>query len=84
MTLAALRLIPGARRNLDVREYEALTAARDDGATWREIAAALGLESPQAAAQRYQRLKTRCAPGGTFQSSLSWPSMVNGEEAGHP
>lgn len=71
VTLAALRLIPQARRDLDVREYEAITAARDNGVTWREIAAALGVESPQAAAQRHQRLRARCAPDGTFQPPLS-------------
>lgn len=77
MTLAVLRSIPDARRDLDVREYEAITAARDNSATWWDIAAALGLKYPQAAAQRYQRLgrkradslRQRSASAGTSGSS---------------
>lgn len=61
MTLSALRLIPAARRNLDDREYRLIAEARDAGVMWREIAEALGLNSPQAAAQRYQRLAERTA-----------------------
>lgn len=59
MALSALRLVPAARRNLDDREYRLIAGARDAGTTWREIAEALGLQSPQAAAQRYNRLAER-------------------------
>lgn len=62
--LSRLRSMPTARRELDAEEYEAFTAARDDGATWREIAAALGPASPQAAAQRYERLRRRVEQDG--------------------
>ncbi|MFE9960527.1 hypothetical protein [Micromonospora sp. NPDC005299] len=51
--LAELR---GARTRLDEQELELIDRARYAGATWAEIAAALGLSSRQAAEQRRQRL----------------------------
>ncbi|MEU8313314.1 MULTISPECIES: hypothetical protein [unclassified Micromonospora] len=45
-----------ARVALDDRELDLIDRARHDGATWAEIAQALGLASRQAAEQRRQRL----------------------------
>ncbi|MEU4568037.1 hypothetical protein [Micromonospora sp. NPDC023956] len=44
------------RVRLDERELELIDRARHAGATWAEVAAALGLGSRQAAEQRRQRL----------------------------
>ncbi|MEH0830326.1 MULTISPECIES: hypothetical protein [unclassified Micromonospora] len=44
------------RARLDERELELIDRARHAGATWAQIAAALGLGSRQAAEQRRQRL----------------------------
>lgn len=52
----ALQHLAPRRRNLDRIEHEIITLARNTGMSWREIAAGLGLDSPQAAQQRYQRL----------------------------
>jgi hypothetical protein len=51
-----LRDIAAARARLDARELTALDNARRQGATWAEIADALGVGSRQAAEQRRQRL----------------------------
>ncbi|WP_245666295.1 hypothetical protein [Micromonospora sediminicola] len=48
--------VAAARARLDERELELIDRARHDGATWAEIAGALGLSSRQAAEQRRQRL----------------------------
>ncbi|WP_127501297.1 hypothetical protein [Actinoplanes solisilvae] len=56
--LADLRAIPSARARLDVEELDLIDRARRDGATWGEIADALGLGSRQAAEQRRLRLVT--------------------------
>ncbi|MBL7256523.1 hypothetical protein [Paractinoplanes lichenicola] len=57
-----LRTIPAARARLDVQELELIDRARRDGATWGEIAAALGLGSRQAAEQRRLRLVAAVQP----------------------
>ncbi|MEE3921449.1 hypothetical protein V2I01_33970 [Micromonospora sp. BRA006-A] len=62
MTLDHLSEIAAARVRLDDRELDLIDRARHDGATWAEIARALGLGSRQAAEQRRQRLASR--PGG--------------------
>ena len=54
--VAALRLIPALREELDGIEREVIDAARRSGASWTEIASALGLRSRQAAEQRRLRL----------------------------
>lgn len=54
--LAELAAIPGRRADLDARERWAIDAARSAGASWAEVAAALGLRSRQAAEQRRSRL----------------------------
>jgi hypothetical protein len=51
--LASLRV---QRNDLDERELDLIDRARHSGATWAQIAAALGLASRQAAEQRRQRL----------------------------
>ncbi|NED50779.1 hypothetical protein G3I24_07635, partial [Micromonospora aurantiaca] len=56
MSLTRLSEIVAARARLDDRELDLIDRARHDGATWAEIARALGLGSRQAAEQRRQRL----------------------------
>src|SRR3954471_12448009 len=53
-----LRAIPAARARLDADELALIDRARRDGATWADIARALGLSSRQAAEQRRLRLAT--------------------------
>ena len=62
--LAALRAIPARRAALDAAELDLIDRARRSGATWPEIAAALGLASRQAAEQRRLRL-ARAAERGS-------------------
>ncbi|MEU6077708.1 hypothetical protein [Micromonospora sp. NPDC047074] len=54
--LSQLSDIAVDRARLDERELELIDRARHLGATWAQIAAALGLSSRQAAEQRRQRL----------------------------
>lgn len=54
--LGHLAEIGAARAALDERELELIDRARQAGATWSQVAAALGLTSRQAAEQRRQRL----------------------------
>ncbi|MFR9777525.1 hypothetical protein ACL02O_15905 [Micromonospora sp. MS34] len=54
--MAQLAEIAADRARLDERELELIDRARHGGATWAQIAAALGLGSRQAAEQRRQRL----------------------------
>lgn len=56
---AALSLIPRARGEMDELEAGLLMMARGRGMTWQEIAFGLGLGTPQAARQRYERLVSR-------------------------
>ncbi len=58
---AALTLMPLVRGEMDQLEASLLLIARGRGLTWHEIANALGLGSPQAAKQRYERLAGRVA-----------------------
>ncbi len=76
---AALTLLPAAREDLEILELRLLAAVRQGAAgrgaspplpyrswlTWEEISQALGLESRQAAEQRYGRLRERY-PGITL------------------
>lgn len=60
----ALAVVDIARRSLDGMECNLIRIARTATAerrqlTWKEIAAELGYDSPQAAQQRYQRLGGR-------------------------
>jgi hypothetical protein len=56
---AALSLVPRARSEMDELEAGLLQMARGRGMTWQEIAFGLGLGTPQAARQRYERLVDR-------------------------
>jgi hypothetical protein len=58
MPLTELAAVAAARAALDDRELRLIDQARRDGATWAQIAAALGLTSRQAAEQRRHRLAT--------------------------
>jgi len=60
--LTALRAIPAARARLDASELDLIDQARRAGATWADIAAALGLGSRQAAEQRRLRLVSAVRP----------------------
>ena len=57
--IAALRFAADARREVDLNEYSLIKFARGQGATWPELADAFELGSPQAAAQRFQRIAAR-------------------------
>jgi hypothetical protein len=57
--VAALTLLPSVRADLDSTELHLLKIARSRGMTWQDIAFSLGLNTPQAAKQRYERLDTR-------------------------
>ncbi|WP_068924864.1 DNA-binding protein [Planobispora rosea] len=59
--VAALTLLPRVRAEFDDVEAGLLEMARGRGMTWQEIAFGLGLGSPQAARQRYERLIGRGA-----------------------
>ncbi|MBQ1010410.1 hypothetical protein KBX53_05515 [Micromonospora sp. M51] len=54
--LDRLAEVRATRARLDEQELELIDRARHDGATWAQIATALGLGSRQAAEQRRQRL----------------------------
>ncbi|MEH0928416.1 hypothetical protein [Micromonospora sp. CPCC 205558] len=54
--LARLAEVRATRARLDEQELEIIDRARHGGATWAQIATALGLGSRQAAEQRRQRL----------------------------
>ncbi|MFB4289919.1 DNA-binding protein [Nonomuraea sp. ATR24] len=59
--VAALSLVAQARAEADDLESGLLRMARGRGMTWQEIAFGLGLGTPQAARQRYERLAGRSA-----------------------
>ncbi|MEO3784753.1 DNA-binding protein [Actinocorallia sp. B10E7] len=61
--VAALSLVPQARAQADDLEAGLIQMARGRGMTWQEIAFGLGLGTPQAARQRYERLTERTASG---------------------
>lgn len=56
---AALGLFEDMREQLDRLETQVVIEARRRGMDWRQIAQHQGLNSSQAASQRYQRLMTR-------------------------
>lgn len=56
---AGLALIDSARSDLDALETALVFTARAEGLTWARIAEAMGMGSPQAAQQRYQRTSER-------------------------
>lgn len=56
---AALRLLESARFEMEALESALLFIARAEGLTWAEIAEQLGMRSPQAAQQRFERVSSR-------------------------
>lgn len=56
---AALQLVESARAEMDALESGLLFIARAEGLTWAQIAAHLGVRSPQAAQQRFDRVTSR-------------------------
>ncbi|GAT69392.1 DNA-binding protein [Planomonospora sphaerica] len=63
--VAALTLVPQARAEADDLEAGLIRMARGRGMTWQEIAFGLGLGTPQAARQRYERLAGRTTASGS-------------------
>ena len=66
--LTDLETVRAQRHELDQREHQLITTARNTGATWQQIAARLGYKDRQAAQQRHQtltRILTRNAPSRT-------------------
>ncbi|SDC19100.1 hypothetical protein [Streptomyces prasinopilosus] len=61
---AALSLVPLVRGEMDELETGLLRMARGRGMTWQDIAFGLGLGTPQAARQRYERLAERTVATG--------------------
>ena len=57
--LAALSLLAAARAELDQSEAALLFTARSQGLSWPRISRAMGLGSPQAAQQRFDRVSGR-------------------------
>jgi len=57
--VAALTLMLSVRADVESTELALLKIARTRGMTWQDIAFSLGLNTPQAAKQRYERLETR-------------------------
>lgn len=56
---AALQLVESARAEMDALEAGLLFVARAEGLTWPQIAEHLGVRSPQAAQQRFERVTSR-------------------------
>jgi hypothetical protein len=69
---AALVLLDRARRELENAELSLIRAARGRRFTWRKIASALDLDSPQAAAQRLERLERRSFPTGWEEADAGY------------
>ena len=59
--LQAAALLPAARAEIDGLESGLLFAARSAGATWSQIAEAMGFNSPQACQQHFTRLSSRAS-----------------------
>ena len=70
----ALQLVVPIRRSIDSMEYNTIAAARKAGLTWRQLADALALESPQAAQQRFQRLGDRLKDTAIHENTRSRPT----------
>ncbi|MEV4135804.1 DNA-binding protein [Dactylosporangium sp. NPDC049742] len=60
--VAALTLLPEVRAEVDATELYLLKTARARAMTWQDIALSLGLGTPQAARQRFERLEARSDP----------------------
>ncbi|MGH4031975.1 DNA-binding protein [Actinomycetota bacterium Odt1-20B] len=76
---AALTLIPLARGEMDELEAGLLQMARGRGMTWPEIAFGLGLGTPQAARQRYERLVSRTTADAAPATADVSPAAAEGD-----
>ncbi|TWV20185.1 MULTISPECIES: DNA-binding protein [Streptomyces albidoflavus group] len=76
---AALTLVPSARADLDELETGLIRMARGRGMTWQEIAFGLGLGTPQAARQRYERLAGRAGGEGGRGGGVAGAGADGGE-----
>ncbi|MGC5028464.1 hypothetical protein [Micromonospora sp. DT229] len=72
--------IPAARDRLDEAELDLIDQARQAGATWHQVAGALGLSSRQAAEQRRQRLAAG-RRARRVAADRRWPGEVAGLRA---
>jgi hypothetical protein len=68
--LAALELLRQLRDELTAWEPELITAARDRGASWVELAPVLGVASRQAAERRYLRLRPSASGEATGEGRV--------------
>ena len=59
----ALTLVCRLREQVDRDEYAMIRLARSAGLTWQQVAARLGLRTPQAAMHRFLRLESALAGG---------------------
>ena len=62
---AALTLLPAARAEVEQVEAALLFTARARGLSWARISCAMGLGSPQAAQQRFDRVSGRVGDRGS-------------------
>ena len=60
--LAALKALHSERFSIDHREYALIQGARALGATWEQIAEALGQRTAHAARERYETLEEQIGP----------------------
>ncbi|GIJ23641.1 hypothetical protein [Micromonospora lutea] len=74
-SLHRLADVPGVRERLDDTELDLIDRARQAGATWNQVAEALGLGSRQAAEQRRQRLAA-ARRARRAMSDRGWPVEV--------
>jgi hypothetical protein len=77
--LAVLKCVAGRRLEADESEYLLIKGARDVGLTWREIAGAIGDNSPQRAQQRFDRLAVVLARARAGSWWIVDHHMGNGE-----
>lgn len=66
---SALKLLESARADLDALESGLMLIARAEGLSWPDIAKQLGVKSPQAAQQRFQRVSTRAQTSDVSEES---------------
>ena len=76
MPLTELTELAARRARLDDRELDLIDRARRDGATWAQVAAALGLASRQAAEQRRHRLAAAARQRLHHQDARYGPGIV--------
>jgi hypothetical protein len=80
--LAALVLLRWLRVELDTWEPHLIAAARERGASWVDLASALGVASRQAAERRYLRVRVPDEPDGTATTREGRVSAERDRRAG--